>query len=162
MNLGAQKRQVIWQELQSKWWSQNSDIELSRSKPIFCGILWEMSLQDDSFLQGHRISYWDVRCLTALVVAQLWQELPSPTASLVCCLEYWLHSIRRGSLGSLLLQFLGRDSNSEGFGGITSKVYFSMHVCVLSLFSCVWLLDPMDHSPPGSSVLGILQARILE
>ena len=89
-----------------------------------------MSLQDDSFLQGHRISYWDVRCLTALVEAQLWQELPSPTASLVSCLECWLYSIRWGFLGSLLLQFLGRDSNSEGFGGIISKVYFSMHVCV--------------------------------
>ena len=29
-------------------------------------------------------------------------------------------------------------------------------------FSHVWLCDPMDCSPPGSSVHGILQARILE
>ena len=28
--------------------------------------------------------------------------------------------------------------------------------------SCPTLCDPMDYSPPGSSVLGILQARILE
>ena len=28
--------------------------------------------------------------------------------------------------------------------------------------SCLTLYDPMDHSPPGSSVHGILQARILE
>ena len=36
-------------------------------------------------------------------------------------------------------------------------------VCtVLSRFSWVWLCDPMDCSPPGSSVPGILQARILE
>ena len=27
---------------------------------------------------------------------------------------------------------------------------------------CVWLCDPMDCSPPGSAVHGILQARILE
>ena len=27
---------------------------------------------------------------------------------------------------------------------------------------CPTLCDPMDHSPPGSSVQGILQARILE
>ena len=27
---------------------------------------------------------------------------------------------------------------------------------------CPTLCDPMDYSPPGSSVLGILQARILE
>ena len=33
---------------------------------------------------------------------------------------------------------------------------------LLSLFSRVWLYDPMDCSPPGFSVHGILQARILE
>ena len=33
---------------------------------------------------------------------------------------------------------------------------------MLSSFSCVWLGDPMDCSLPGSSVHGILQARILE
>ena len=31
-----------------------------------------------------------------------------------------------------------------------------------SLKSCLTLCDPMDYSPPGSSVHGILQARILE
>ena len=31
-----------------------------------------------------------------------------------------------------------------------------------SLQSCLTLCDPMDNSPPGSSVHGILQARILE
>ena len=33
---------------------------------------------------------------------------------------------------------------------------------MLSCFSCVRLCDPIDGSPPGSSVHGILQARILE
>ena len=31
-----------------------------------------------------------------------------------------------------------------------------------SFQSCLTLFDAMDHSPPGFSVLGILQARILE
>ena len=31
-----------------------------------------------------------------------------------------------------------------------------------SLQSCLTLCDPIDSSPPGSSVLGILQSRILE
>ena len=35
-------------------------------------------------------------------------------------------------------------------------------VCVRSLESCPTLCDRMDSSPPGSSVHGILQARILE
>ena len=34
--------------------------------------------------------------------------------------------------------------------------------CAKSLQSCLILCDPMDCSLPGSSVLGILQARILE
>ena len=33
---------------------------------------------------------------------------------------------------------------------------------LLSCFSRVWLCDPTDGSPPGSAVLGILQARTLE
>ena len=37
-----------------------------------------------------------------------------------------------------------------------------MHVCVCSgAQSCPTLCDPMDCSPPGSSVHGILQATIL-
>ena len=35
----------------------------------------------------------------------------------------------------------------------------SVHVCAQS---CLTLCDPMDSSPPGSSVSGILQTRILE
>ena len=37
-----------------------------------------------------------------------------------------------------------------------------MHTCMLSLQSWPTLCNPMDHSPPVSSVLGILQARILK
>ena len=35
-------------------------------------------------------------------------------------------------------------------------------MCAKSLQSCPTLCDPIDHSPPDSSVHGILQARILE
>ena len=35
-------------------------------------------------------------------------------------------------------------------------------VCLLVAHSCLTLSDPMDCSPPGSSVCGILQARILQ
>ena len=37
-----------------------------------------------------------------------------------------------------------------------------MHACMLSCFSHVQLCEPLDCSPPGSSVHRILQARILE
>ena len=36
------------------------------------------------------------------------------------------------------------------------------HACAKLLQSCMTLYDPMDCSPPGSSVHGISQARILE
>ena len=35
-------------------------------------------------------------------------------------------------------------------------------VCMLSHFNCVWLCHPMDCGQPGSSIYGILLARILE
>ena len=39
-----------------------------------------------------------------------------------------------------------------------------MHACIYAklLQSCLTVCDPMDYSLPGSSVHGILQARILE
>ena len=37
-----------------------------------------------------------------------------------------------------------------------------VYMCVLVAQSCPTLCNPMDCSPPGSSVNGILQARILE
>ena len=38
----------------------------------------------------------------------------------------------------------------------------SQHKCVLVIQSCLTLCNPMDCSPQGFSVHGILQARILE
>ena len=45
---------------------------------------------------------------------------------------------------------------------LTGSVLWLPCVCAKSLQSCPILSDPMDRSPPGSSVHGILQARILE
>ena len=39
---------------------------------------------------------------------------------------------------------------------------YSLLLLLLSHFSRVWLCDPIDGSPPGSPVPGILQARTLE
>ena len=46
--------------------------------------------------------------------------------------------------------------------GTVSPLDDRVCVCVKSLQSCPTLCDRMDRSSPGSSVLGILQARILE
>ena len=42
------------------------------------------------------------------------------------------------------------------------KIKFYPHVGTQSLQSCLALCDPMDYRSPGSSVHGILQARVLE
>ena len=40
--------------------------------------------------------------------------------------------------------------------------YKEMPVCVQLLLLCLTLCNPMDYSPPGSSVCSVSQARILE
>ena len=42
------------------------------------------------------------------------------------------------------------------------RIIFSAAATVKSLQSCPTLCDPIDRSPPGSPVPGILQARTLE
>ena len=52
------------------------------------------------------------------------------------------------------------------FSGLSSNSLVSslmiMYVCAKLLQTCLTLCDPMNCSPPGSSVCGISQARILE
>ena len=51
----------------------------------------------------------------------------------------------------------------RGFYLTHSLIYpCECHMHAQSLQACLTLCDPMDCSPPGSSVHGILQARILE
>ena len=47
---------------------------------------------------------------------------------------------------------------------LVAELYFTcVSVCVrVHTQSCPTLCDPLDRSPPGSSVTGILQARMLE
>jgi len=47
------------------------------------------------------------------------------------------------------------------FWGVSSRSS-SAAAAAKSLQSCLTLCDPIEGSPPGSSILGILQARTLE
>ena len=47
-------------------------------------------------------------------------------------------------------------------GFYSYKIYAAAAAAAVSLQSCPTLCDPTDGSPPGCSVPGILQARILE
>ena len=59
-----------------------------------------------------------------------------------------------------VISFLGILSGKDG----NSPLKRHMHLMFMCLFTqlCLTLCDPMDHSPQGSSVHGILQARTLE
>ena len=59
----------------------------------------------------------------------------------------------RGTTSFLSSSVLGRE-------GVCMCV--CVRVCAKSLQSCPTLCDPMDYSPPGSSVHGVSQARILK
>ena len=63
---------------------------------------------------------------------------------------------------SQLVQNVGRKEHAIGGGNPRQRHRLLSSVCVLVTKSCPTLCDPMDCSLPGSSVLGILQARILE
>ena len=77
-------------------------------------------------------------------------------------------------MGGELLSGLRGPSTSPVSGGRVRQKDRSLHLCetvqhpgltmqcVLVPQSCLTLCDPVDCSPPGSSVHGILQARILE
>ena len=75
-------------------------------------------------------------------------------------------SVLRGSG----LLFKGKELSQASRGAVILSVLClrprgrqtGAHACTLCCFSRVRLCDPMDYSPPGSSVHGILRAGILE
>ena len=62
--------------------------------------------------------------------------------------------------GKLTIQSLGHDKVYYLECGDGSWLFACVRAPLIQL--CLTLCDPMDCSPPGSSVQGILQARILE
>ena len=83
----------------------------------------------------------------------------------VCCHRlsnlYAEHIMRNAGLDELQtgIQIGGSNINNLRYVDTTTLSHFS---CVTSFQLCPALCDPMDYSLPGSSVHGILQARILE
>ena len=92
--------------------------------------------QRSSFLTFCQFAQWNMILLASVLCKML-----SPLFSIVKMATFSLKVQWRRLLGSL-----------------------GIYVCTLakSLQSCLTLCDPVDCSPPGSSVLGILQARIVE
>ena len=107
---------------------------------------WQKSIQTGSYngKAQHR------------VCRQVWlnphiQTRPAEFGCPSLCLYSWLNSPLFVTKRPETLGLIKRESCS-----------FPMCVCVKTLQSCSTFCDPMDYGPPGFSVCGIFQARILE
>ena len=78
-------------------------------------------------------------------------DLPDPDPSLLYCLHCRQMDSTRWAIFSA--PYINAD--------LRNLLLRSLWQCMLSCFSYIWLYDLMDCSPPGFSVHGILQARIL-
>ena len=93
--------------------------------------------------------------------------LKSSKARIFSCLSVYIHnrSGREWSIERILYMFVESQfcwhhlCDSDNYW---ASLNLSLKVKVLVTQPCQTLCDPMDCSPPGSSVQGILQARILE
>ena len=145
-------------------------------------ILWAMSIHLVLFTSVAHVWLFESVMSDSLRCHELQHaRLPcSPLAHRACSnscpLSWWYHpafhplsspspptfpSIRVFSNESVLCirwSFSFSISPSNEYSGLISFVC----VCVKSLQSCPTLCDPIDGSPPGSPIPGILQARTLE
>ena len=83
--------------------------------------------------------------------------------SLFCCPCFISYHLLSLLLGTAIL--ISEITFSEGiyyFSSSSLHLHPIFQLLLLSHFSHVQLCDPIDHSPPGSPVSGILQARTLE
>ena len=104
-----------------------------------------------SLSYGIHLLHWLQACL---LVYKPRFSLPMPQASLNTSKEF----TPARALWSVLESKLQEPMSGRGIG---DAMKCHMPVCSASQ-SYLTLCDPTDHSPPGSSVHGILQARILE
>ena len=77
---------------------------------------------------------------------------------------YWLvwHSLLNENLASILLQQYLHNIILTSYGNFSKCDMPAAAAAAKSLQSCPTLCDPIDGSPPGSAIPGILQARTLE
>ena len=76
-------------------------------------------------------------------------------------LDWWSYGQPGGMSLMLHYRTLARLNSTQHFTYKINVDVFSQSRCVLSHFSLT-LCNPMEYSPPGSSVHGIFQARMLE
>ena len=76
--------------------------------------------------------------------------------------EVWDSNDQKQPSANVKFEWVATPRLSHSQGKITLRCTFYAAAAAKSLQSCLTLCDPTDSSPPGFSVPGILQARILE
>ena len=86
------------------------------------------------------------------------------TFKIYCHKNFHMYSTVLLNLVTLLYLYLNYIDDSKFFPKVTVSIYIAAAAAAAakSLQSCPTLCDPIDGSPPGSSIPGILQARTLE
>ena len=99
---------------------------------------------------------------TLFTVTKIWEKLCPPTVE---CIKIWYIYITAVVQSLSHVQLFARTWTAARQASQSFTIFQSC-ICVClgtkSLQSCPILCDPMDHSPPGPSVPGILLARILK
>ena len=89
--------------------------------------------------------------------------LPLPERMILMIIREKNNLIKKLIRKSWRIRCLQRSLNKSNFSGhLKNHMHMCVNVCVWVSQSCPTLCDPMDCSPPGSSVHGTNQARILE
>ena len=128
----------------------------------------------DSFATPWTVAHQGPLCM-GFPRQEYWSELPFPSPGDLprsgikpespCLLHWQVDSLPLGPPGKIFVSILPSKTLASGKDCLSvmsrqSRIE-SGSVCVVTQL-CPTLCDPLDCSPPGSSVHGILQARILE
>ena len=105
-----------------------------------------------------------------LIIARTWKQPRCPLADewirkmwYIYTMEYY-SAIKKNTFESVLMRWLKLEPIIQSEVSQKEKHHYSilLLLLLLSRFSRVRLCNPIDSSPPGSRVPGILQARTLE
>ena len=128
-----------------EWWMLSA---------VLCWSLGESIWQ----VNGHPVRPWSVFCPFLLwEFKSCWLQQAANKTQAACCLD------RNTEIYPLALGPCALHTHTFSTSYFHSLVFLWMqHSCCLVAKSCPIICNPVDCSPPGSSVYGILQARILE
>ena len=116
--------------------------------------------------------FWSIFFLTRMIAlggraSCSWAEgFPSPVGRGSFCSPFGSFFQDCSGLPGCIMRNAGLNESQAGIKiagrNINNLRYADACMHAMSLQLCPILCNPMDHSPPGSSVHGILQAKILE